>query len=135
LPAYSAAIHGGHRPGQFRHQTPKELEGKTIGIPTGAAQFQQWPAFAKGCGIDAGKVKIVKCRSRRGGAAVINGQVDAIAGFAQGWVPSIEIRGNKQARLLWYADCGVTAVSNGIIVHPDLLKQDPSSSEASWPRA
>ncbi len=40
-------------------------------------------------------------------------------------MPSIEIRGNKQARLLWYADCGVTAVSNGIIVHPDLLKQDP----------
>ena len=25
------------------------LEGKTIGIPTGAAQFQQWPAFVKGC--------------------------------------------------------------------------------------
>jgi NitT/TauT family transport system substrate-binding protein len=106
-------------------KTPKELEGKTIGIPTGAAQFQQWPAFAKGCGVDAGKVKIVNVDPAGAAPAVINGQVDAIAGFAQGWVPSIEIRGNKQARLLWYADCGVTAVSNGIIVHPDLLKQDP----------
>src|SRR3954451_12203791 len=27
---------------------PKDLEGKTIAIPTGSAQFQQWPAFVKG---------------------------------------------------------------------------------------
>jgi NitT/TauT family transport system substrate-binding protein len=40
-------------------------------------------------------------------------------------VPSVEIRGNKKARILWYADCGVTAVSNGIIVHTDLIKDDP----------
>jgi len=40
-------------------------------------------------------------------------------------VPSVEIRGNKKARVLWYADCGVTAVSNGIIVHTDLIKDDP----------
>src|SRR6516165_10181181 len=29
------------------------------------------------------------------------------------------------ASILWYADCGVTAVSNGIIVHGDLIKDDP----------
>jgi NitT/TauT family transport system substrate-binding protein len=104
---------------------PQDLEGKTIGIPTGAAQFQQWPAFAKGCGVDTSKVKIVNVDPAGAVPAVITGQVDAIAGFAQGLVPSIEIRGNKQARLLWYADCGVTAMSNGIIVHTDLLKQDP----------
>jgi hypothetical protein len=38
---------------------------------------------------------------------------------------SVEIRGNKKARVLWYADCGVTAVSNGIIVHTDVIKDDP----------
>ncbi len=27
--------------------------------------------------------------------------------------------------MLWYADCGVTSVSNGIIVHNDLLREDP----------
>ena len=57
--------------------------------------------------------------------ALITGQVPAIAGYAQGYVPSVEIRGNKKARILWYADCGVTAVSNGIIVHGDLIKDDP----------
>jgi NitT/TauT family transport system substrate-binding protein len=35
----------------------------------------------------------------------------------------VELRGKKKTRVLWYADCGVDAVSNGIIVHPDLLKE------------
>lgn len=105
---------------------PKMLEGKTIGIPTGSAQFQQWPAFMRGCGLDSSKIKIVNVDPAGAAPAVINGQVDAIAGFAQGWVPSIEIRGSKQASMLWYADCGVNTVSNGIIVHNDFLKAQPA---------
>jgi hypothetical protein len=34
-------------------KTPKDLEGKTIAIAAGSTQFQQWPAFVKGCGLDA----------------------------------------------------------------------------------
>jgi NitT/TauT family transport system substrate-binding protein len=106
-------------------KTPKDLEGKTVAIPTGATQFQQWPAFVKGCGLDAGKIRITNIDPAGSPPALITGQVPAIAGYAQGYVPSVEIRGNKKARILWYADCGVTAVSNGIIVHNDLIKEDP----------
>jgi NitT/TauT family transport system substrate-binding protein len=106
-------------------KTPKDLEGKTVAIPTGATQFQQWPAFVKGCGLDAAKIRITNIDSAGSPPALITGQVPAIAGYAQGYVPSVEIRGNKKARILWYADCGVTAVSNGIIVHTDLIKEDP----------
>lgn len=104
---------------------PKDLEGKTIGIPTGATQFQQWPAFVKGCKLDASKVQVVSIAPAGSPPALITGKVQAIAGYAQGYVPSVEIRGGKKARILWYADCGVTSVSNGIIVHNELLKQDP----------
>lgn len=107
-------------------KTPKDLEGKTVAIPTGAAQFQQWPAFVKGCGLDPSKIRVVNVDPAGSPPALITGQVQAIAGFAQGYVPSVEIRGGKPARILWYADCGVTAVSNGIIVHPDLIKEDPA---------
>ncbi len=107
-------------------KTPKDLEGKTIAIPTGATQFQQWPAFVKGCGLDASKIQVVSIDPAGSPPALITGKVQAIAGYAQGYVPSVEIRGNKKARILWYADCGVTAVSNGIIVHNDLLKEDPA---------
>jgi len=106
-------------------KSPKDLEGKTIAIPTGATQFQQWPAFVKGCGLDASKIRVINVDPAGSPPALITGQVPAIAGYAQGYVPSVEIRGNKKARILWYADCGVTAVSNGIIVHTDLIKEDP----------
>jgi hypothetical protein len=36
-------------------KTPKDLEGKTIAIAAGSTQFQQWPAFVKGCGLDASR--------------------------------------------------------------------------------
>lgn len=100
---------------------PKDLVGKTIGIPTGSAQFQQWPAFVQGAGLPSTQIRVVNVDAAGAAPALIGGQVDAIAGFAQGWVPSIEIRGNKKTRLFWYADYGVGAVSNGIIVHRDTL--------------
>ncbi|HEY7675571.1 MAG TPA: ABC transporter substrate-binding protein [Candidatus Methylomirabilis sp.] len=107
-------------------KTPKDLEGKTVAIPTGAAQYQQWPAFVKGCGLDGGKIKVVNIDPAGSPTALALGKVDAIAGFAQGYVPGVEIRGGKKARVLWYADCGVSAVSNGIVVHNDLLKENPA---------
>jgi NitT/TauT family transport system substrate-binding protein len=106
-------------------KTPKDLEGKAIAGPTGGTQFVQWPAFVKGCGLDGSKIRLTNIDPTGSPPALITGQVAAIAGYAQGYVPSIEIRGNKKARVLWYADCGVTAVSNGIIVHTDLIKDDP----------
>src|SRR5438094_9100677 len=106
-------------------KTPKDLEGKTIAIAAGSTQFQQWPAFVKGCGLDASKIRITNIDPAGSPPALITGQVPAVAGYAQGYVPSVEIRGHKKARILWYADCGVTAVSNGIIVHNDLIKEDP----------
>lgn len=101
----------------------EELSGKTIGITTGSGQFQQWPAFAKGC--DISDARIVNVDGAGAGPALINGQVDAIAGFAQGYSPAIQVRGNKKTRMFWYADCGVTTVSNGIIVHNDLIEKNP----------
>ncbi len=105
--------------------TAKQLEGKTIGIATGAAQFQQWPAFVGGCKLDGNKVKVVNIDPAGYVASMIAGQVDAVAGFAQGMVPGVEVRANQNANILWYADCGVSTVSNGIIAHNDLIKSDP----------
>lgn len=106
-------------------KTPKDLEGKTIGIPPGGTQFQQWPAFVKGCGLDGSKIRVANVDPAGAPPALATGQFSAIAGYAQGQVPSVEIRGNKKTRIFWYADCGVIAISNGIVVHNDLIKEDP----------
>ena len=106
-------------------KTPKELEGKTIGIAPGGTQFQQWPAFVKGCKLDSDKIKVINLDPAGTVPALVAGKVQAVASYAQGAVPGIEIRSKKDTTSFYYADCGVTAVSNGIIVHKDLLKQDP----------
>ena len=107
-------------------RTVKDLEGKNVAMPTGATQFQQWPAFVKGCGLDVNKISVISVDPAGMAPALITGKVHAISTYAQGAVPGIEIRSNKKVRMLWYADCGVNAVSNGIIVHNDLIKEDPA---------
>ena len=106
-------------------KSPKDLEGKSVAMTAGSAQFQQWPAYVKGAGIDPNKIKIVNIDPAGVGAALVNGRVDAIGGYVFSYAPSIEVRAKKKLRTFWFADSGVTIVSNGIIVHQDLLKSDP----------
>jgi len=106
--------------------TPKDLEGKSIAITAGSAQFLQWPAFAKGCGLDATKIRVINVDPAGTPPALITGQVPAIAGFVQGQAPTVEIRGNVKTRIFWFADCGVNAVSNCIVAHNDLIKENPA---------
>ena len=106
-------------------RSPKDLEGRSIGIPTGSAQFQQLPAFLKGCGVDPAKVRVVNVDPAGSPPALVNRQVEAVAGFVQGYVPSIEFRGGGATRLFWYADCGVNVISDGIVVHNDLIRAEP----------
>lgn len=105
---------------------PKDLEGKTVGIAPGSAQFQQFPAFLRGCDVDVDKVRVVNIDPSAAGTSLITGRVDAVGGFVQGYVPSIEVRGKVETRTMWYADCGVNVVSNGIIAKPTTLKADPA---------
>jgi len=114
-------------------KTPKDLEGKTIAISAGSAVIQQWPAFAKGAGVDASKVQIVNVDPAGIGPALISGKVDAIGGYASSYVPTLELRGKKDVRIFWFADAGVTVVSNGILVHQDTLKSDPDLVRAIVP--
>jgi NitT/TauT family transport system substrate-binding protein len=107
-------------------KTPKDLEGKTLGMNTGGTHFQQWPAYALGCGIDVSKVRVVNVDPAGTPPALIAGRVDAVAGYGQGTAPAIEVRGNKPTRMLWFTDCGVTAVSNGIIAQPAFVKANPA---------
>jgi NitT/TauT family transport system substrate-binding protein len=105
--------------------SPNDLEGKNIAIAPGGTQFQQWPAFIKGCKLDGDKIKVINVDPAGTVPALVTGKVQAVASYSQGTVPGIEIRSKKETISFYYADCGVTAVSNGIIVHRDLLKQDP----------
>jgi NitT/TauT family transport system substrate-binding protein len=106
-------------------KTLKDLEGRSVAMATGSAQFQQWPAVVKGCNLDGSKINVINIDPAGSIPALVTGKVQAVAGFGQGYVPGVEFRAKKEARVFWYADCGVDAVSNGIIVHRDFLKENP----------
>jgi NitT/TauT family transport system substrate-binding protein len=116
-------------------KTPKDLEGRILAMTAGSAQFQQWPAFAKGAGIDTSKINMVNIDPAGVGPALVSGKADAIGGYVFSYAPSIQVRGKKDLRIFWFADSGVTVVSNGIIVHNDLLKSDPDIVRAFVPAA
>jgi NitT/TauT family transport system substrate-binding protein len=107
-------------------KSPKDLEGKKIGISAGSAVIQQWPAFCKGARVDATKVEIDNVDPAGLAPALITGRVDALGVYVSSYVPPLEIRGKKPVRIFWFADYGVTVVSNGIIAHNDLIKSDPA---------
>ena len=79
-------------------KTLKDLEGRAIAIPTGATQFQQWPAVVKGCNLDGGKINVINIDPAGSVPALVTGKVQAIAGYAQGYVPGVEIRAKKETR-------------------------------------
>jgi NitT/TauT family transport system substrate-binding protein len=114
-------------------KSPKDLEGKTVAMVASSGQFQQWPAFVKGAGLDASKINIVNLTPPSLGPALIDGKVDAIGGYVQSYVPIIEIRGKSPVRSFWFSDFGVNVVSNGIIAHNDLIKSDPELLRAFVP--
>ncbi|HEY2528754.1 MAG TPA: ABC transporter substrate-binding protein [Xanthobacteraceae bacterium] len=114
-------------------KSPKDLEGKKIGLSAGSAVIQQWPAFCKGAGVDAIKVEIDNVDPTGLAPALITGKIDALAVYVSSYVPPLEIRGKKSVRIFWFADYGVTVVSNGIIAHNDLIKSDPTLIRAFVP--
>src|SRR5690606_29437569 len=102
-------------------ETPKDLEGRTLALPTGVAAYQQFPAYTSNCGVDASKVRNVNVDQVSEEAALLAGQVDSIAAFAQSSIPALELNTDKELITLWFADCGVTTVGAGIIVHNDTI--------------
>ena len=106
-------------------KTPKDLEGKTVGIPPGGGPYHQWPAYVKACGLDGNKIKVAGMDPATAPTALLQGKVDGIVGFVPAFVPLIETRGNKKARFFPYAECGVSNVRLGVIVHNDLIKENP----------
>ena len=106
-------------------KTPKDLEGRTLAMTAGIGQFQQWPAYVKGHGMDAAEdqnCQSYAAQSDRHSSAI---RSTPVGSYVQSYVPIIEIRGQKKARAFWFSDYGVNVVSNGIIAHQDLIKSDP----------
>jgi len=105
---------------------PKDLEGKKLGAPVFDASFRLFPAFAAKTGIDAKKVEHVNLTPQLREASLANGSVDVISGHFFSSMLDLKARGVKAEDVvaLRYSEFGMDVYGNGIIVSPELMKNE-----------
>lgn len=104
---------------------PKDLVGKTVGVPAADTHKVMFPAFAKIIGIDPKQVHFVNIEPAAKTAALATRKVDAIFDLYTG-LPfhTKAIPADQLVTFLW-ADYGFQAYSNSIITTDKMVEEDP----------
>ena len=105
-------------------KAPKDLEGKKLGAPVFDASFRLFPAFAKLNGIT--KWEHVNLTPQLREQSLVQGTVDFISGHYFSSILDLEARGVKFDDIvaLRYVDYGMDVYANGIVVAPDMAKDE-----------
>jgi ABC-type nitrate/sulfonate/bicarbonate transport system substrate-binding protein len=105
-------------------RTPKDLEGKKLGIVPTSAEAPFWPAFAKAANVDASKVSLVQVDSKVVERSLVDKQVDAITAIGTSSIPLIAAIGVPQRFMLW-SKYGVELYAAQVVTRREVLEQDP----------
>jgi NitT/TauT family transport system substrate-binding protein len=100
---------------------PKDLEGKKVSFTAGDSIHQAFQALLKVNNVDKAKVHEVYFDPRGKMTAVMTGQVDAMGGYYTTQAGLIEAQTKKKAAYFRYADFGVSALSQGLLIHTKYL--------------
>jgi NitT/TauT family transport system substrate-binding protein len=108
---------------------PKDLDGKSIGGTVNSGEYPFLPAFAKAAGLDLATVKLVQVDPNVRQRVLMEGQVDAICGFAISIAPAF-VANNKPVRFMPYSAYGLKFYNNAVLTRPETLRSDPKLCEA-----
>ncbi len=111
-------------------KTLKDVEGKTLGSPAGAAAFKVFTALAKKNGIDEKKVTWLNMAPNLQEQMLLQGQVSASAVFSATSYMNLvaqRVDPDKDIRWFYYGDYGLDLYSNGVMVAPQLVKEKPQA--------
>jgi len=106
-------------------KSPKDLNGKTGGFTPGSAPEQLVSALANKTGMDLNSIKKVSADIPTRDSIFLSGQVDFSFGYTVAQVPLLQERCSCELNVIHYADYGITAISNGIVVSDSLMAQKP----------
>ena len=108
-------------------QTPKDLEGHTLGASQGGSSYRIFGALATLAGFNAAKVKFQFMGPPSQLPSLLSGKIDATINYIIDR-PVFTAKARKQNKeiegLLW-ADFGLNTYSNGIIAHEDDIANKP----------
>jgi len=107
-------------------QRPLDLHGKVVANGAADAPSRLFPAFMRLNGVDADKVARRQVTPQLRDTMLLTRQVDAVTGFDSTVWFNIKGRlGFDDIRIMYYADHGMDAYANAILVSPALLRDKP----------
>ncbi|MFM0158043.1 ABC transporter substrate-binding protein [Paraburkholderia sediminicola] len=110
--------------------TPKDLEGRTIGAPANDGALKLFPAFAKLAQIDISKVTVTNMAPNLREQMLQRGQVDAVFGYVTTVTFSAKAMGidpSKKLRFIRYGDHGMDLYSNTVFFSRSFVKDHPEA--------
>ncbi len=108
----------------------KDIEGKTLGSPTGGAALRLFAPLMRKNGADPDKVKVLNMAPNLQEQMLIQGQVDISAVFSVTSYMNIiaqKLDPEKDFRWFYYGDLGLDLYSNGVMVSQKLAKESPEA--------
>lgn len=111
-------------------KTFKDVAGRTLGTPAGAAAGQLFVPLATTNGVDPTGVKVLNMAPNLQEQMLLTGQVDVSAVFSvTSYVNLIglKIDPDKDINWMFYSDLGLDLYSNGIMVSAKLIKDNPKA--------
>jgi NitT/TauT family transport system substrate-binding protein len=105
-------------------KTPKDLEGKTIGVTQTSSEVPFIPAFFKNAGVDASKVKIVSMNAEVRQRALLDKKIDAMTDSALTAIPPLLSRGTR-LRNFAFANYGLRIYSTSLQATSKMVQEQP----------
>ena len=106
-------------------RTPKDLEGKKLGISTGEAFGNMLEPFAKLNGIDLSKVTAVRMENSARNLQFLVRKLDVTTIFINNELPLFEKRAGVKFNVLKVADFGLKLLGSSFIVNANFAKNNP----------
>lgn len=107
-------------------RTPRDLNGRVIGIGEGTIAQRMWPAYARLTpGVDPDSVEVVPTDPATQVGQLISGQLDAIALFSVSAPGLSAAAGGREVTALPWADAFPDMYGNALVANTTLIEEDP----------
>ena len=104
--------------------TPKDFEGKKLGLVPTSGETPFVPTYLKLAGVDESKIQVVALDSQLVEQALLSGRVDIIVGFGMSSTPKFIMKDFK-VKLLPFSGVGLKFYWVNSLIRPDFLKKEP----------
>lgn len=107
--------------------TPKDLEGKTLGGPLTTSTWTMFPGFARMAGFDMKKVNHIPMDAAATKPSLMAGKIDGVTTFSivmPAFVKAAKEIG-QEVKFMFYADYGMDIYNNGIVAADETIAKNP----------